>query len=475
MKVLSIKQASFKPTIALGIALASISVGSAVIESQLWSGGSKAIAVLPSQAQSAIEETLPALASARKQAASLKPEAPINLPEDVGTYFGVVAGGGAPSYNEIALEKNVLYFQRSLLHLGLDPIKAHLFFANGNSGEETIRYLDEQGQEQFKVPEIPHLDGAATQGNAKAWFEAIAKAPKKCPSFFYFTGHGAYNPENEDNNWMLLWQDAFVSVKDMAGWLDKLPANENAPFVTMMAQCYSGSFANLIYEQGDPQRPVALQTRCGFFATVADRPSVGCTPAVNEADYKDYSSSFFAGLTGRDRTGNAVSSADYNQDGDVSYAEAHAFAKVDEETTDWPISTVEAWLQRPLQGSTEKGFLVQPMSNWVAIARPEQQYVIRSLADKLGFDVSRSYLRNELMQEKPPANTVEEAYRKRLEMELLNVAAEAQLRQEGDFNQVKTLDRLIECEAGLWEAQGNRVEEEQLENRLETRQNEHLI
>ena len=35
------------------------------------------------------------------------------LPTNVETYFGAVAGGGAPSYNEIALEKNLLYFQRS--------------------------------------------------------------------------------------------------------------------------------------------------------------------------------------------------------------------------------------------------------------------------------------------------------------------------------------------------------------------------
>lgn len=452
-KSASTKQPSIKPVLALGIALGSLSVGTAVIQSQVLSGSASAISHLPPPMQSAIESSVPALASARKQAASLRPEAPINLPTDVGTYFGVVAGGGAPSYNEIALEKNVLYFQRSLLHLNLDPIKAHLFFANGNSGEATVRYLDENDEEQFKPPAIPNLDGAATQGNTQAWFESIAQAPKKCPSFFYFTGHGAYNPENKDNNWLLLWQEAFVSVKDMAGWLDKLPANEETPFVTMMAQCYSGSFANLIYEQGDPQRPVALQTRCGFFATVAERPSVGCTPAVNEADYKDYSSSFFAGLTGRDRTGNIVSSADYNQDGDISYAEAHAFAKVDEATTDWPISTVEAWLQRPLRSSQKKGFLVQSMSNWIAIARPEQQYVIQSLAAKLNFDPSDSYLRNELSQAAPESNTVEEAYRKRLEMELLNVAAEAQLRQEGDLQQIKILDRLIQCEAGLWQAE----------------------
>ena len=343
-----------------------------------------------------------------------------------------------------------LYFQRSLSFLNLDPVKANIFFANGNSGEPTVRYLDENDQEQFKPPEIPNLDGAATQGNTEAWFEALTQTSKKCPSFFYFTGHGAYNLENKDNNWLLLWQEAFISVKEMAGWLDKLPANEETPFVTMMAQCYSGSFANLIYEKGDPNRPVALQTRCGFFATVADRPSVGCTPAVNEADYKDYSSSFFAGLTGRDRIGNPVSSADYNEDDNISYAEAHAFAKVDEATTDWPISTVEAWLQRPLNSSVKTGFLVQPMTSWMAIARPEQQYVIQSLADKLDFNLSQSYLRNELDKGTPKANTVEEAYRKRLEMELLNVAAEAQLRQIGDVKQIETLERLIECEAGLW-------------------------
>lgn len=451
MKALSIRQPSIKPVVALGVALASLSIGSVVIDSQLLSGGAKAIAHLPAPMQSAIERSIPALASTRKQAASLRPEALIALPTDVNTYFGVVAGGGAPSYNEIALEKNVLYFARSLSYLDFDPIKATLFFANGNSGEATVRYLDNNDNEQFKAPEIPNLDGAATQGNTEAWFQALAQAEKQCPSFFYFTGHGAHNTENEDNNWLVLWQEAFVSVKDMAGWLDKLPADPDTPFVTMMAQCYSGSFANLIYVNGDPEQPVALQTRCGFFATVASRPSVGCTPAVNEADYKDYSSSFFAGLTGRDRINTPVSSADYNQDNRISYAEAHAFAKVDEETTDWPISTVEAWLQRPLLSSTKTGFLVQPIDRWQAIARPEQQYVIQSLTAKLNFTPSQSYLRNQLDKGAPEANTVEEAYRKRLEMELLNIAAEAQLRQTANAKQIAILDKLIKCEAGTWQ------------------------
>ncbi len=444
-------QPSIKPVIILGVALACLSTGSVVVESQMRSVWARSRPFLPSSLQLAIEKILPAQSSAYRQTISLKPEVPVVLPTDVDTYFGAIAGGGAPSYNEIALEKNVLYFARSLSYLDFDPLKAKLFFANGNSGEATVRYLDNNDNEQFKAPEIPNLDGAATQGNTKAWFQALAQAEKQCPSFFYFTGHGAHNTKNEDNNWLVLWQEAFVSVKDMAGWLDKLPADPDTPFVTMMAQCYSGSFANLIYVNGDPEQPVALQTRCGFFATVASRPSVGCTPAVNEADYKDYSSSFFAGLTGRDRTNTPVSSADYNQDNRISYAEAHAFSKVDEETTDWPISTVEAWLQRPLLSSTKTGFLVQPIDRWQAIARPEQQYVIQSLTAKLNFTPSQSYLRNQLDKGAPEANTVEEAYRKRLEMELLNIAAEAQLRQTANAKQIAILDKLIKCEAGTWQ------------------------
>lgn len=258
---------------------------------------------------------------------------------------------------------------------------------------------------------------------------------------------------------MILWQEAFVTVKEFTSWLDPLPADQ--PFVTMMAQCYSGSFANIIYENGDPQQPVALQTRCGFFATVASRPSVGCTPAVNEADYKDYSSSFFAGLTGRDRIGNPVSSADYNQDGTISYAEAHAFAKVDEETTDWPISTVESWLQRQIDDATVTEILDTPMADLHSQARPEQQYVIASLAAKLNFDLQRSYTdnqatnnqatNNQSTESSPESNTVEEAYHVRLQMELANVGAEIRIRTLQDAEQIAVLDKILDCEAGSWQ------------------------
>ncbi|WP_008309801.1 hypothetical protein [Leptolyngbya sp. PCC 6406] len=370
---------------------------------------------------------------------------------DQPTEFLVVAGGGAPSYNEIALEKNVLYFQRTLDFLGIDLGRASVFFANGNDGRATVRYLDPAGREQFKVPEIPNLQGAATRSNTQSWFQRYPTTPagsRGCPAFFYFTGHGELNQANLNNNALIHWGEQRLSVQELGTLLDQWP--QEIPFVTMMAQCYAGSFANLIYEGGDPRRSVALQSRCGFFATVKERPSVGCTPLVNEADYKDYSSSFFAGLSGRDRVGNSVPSADYDQDGSISYAEAHAFAKVDEETPDWPISTVEVWLQERATRSDISTLLSTPIATWQGLARPEQRYVITALAAKLGRPLSQPLGERLPRSGHGGGNEVRQAYHMRLRMELINVAMEQAVRASGDTTAIATLDKLLACEARTW-------------------------
>ena len=51
-------------------------------------------------------------------------------------YFLLVAGGGAPSYNEIALEKNVLYFQRTMSLLGFEPASASFFSLTAMTGKQ---------------------------------------------------------------------------------------------------------------------------------------------------------------------------------------------------------------------------------------------------------------------------------------------------------------------------------------------------
>ncbi len=359
--------------------------------------------------------------------------------------FLVVAGGASPSNNEIALEKNVLYFQRTLRHLGYNPTAATIYFANGNNGQPSIRYLDNRGRQQFKVPQIPNLNGSSTVANVQRWFQQTGRSPSTHGVFFYFTGHGDLNQRNPNNNAMMLWNNQRMTVQDFAGLLDRMPADK--PVVTMMAQCFSGSFANFVYQGGDPRRPLAAQSRCGFFATIKTLPSVGCTPAVNEADYRDYSSSFFAGLSGKSRIGQAVASADYDRDGKVSFTEAHAFAKVDEFTTDLPVSTSEVWLQERASEQEVKAIFDRPMEQILRTARPEQRYVITSLMRKFNLAPQRSY--RQATGNLRFRTAEDESYIVRLGMELVNVAVEQKIRA-GAGEERADLDKLLKCERGSW-------------------------
>jgi hypothetical protein len=367
-----------------------------------------------------------------------------------GYNFLVLGGGGEPAHNEIALEKNALYFQRTLRVFGVDPAEASIYFANGNDGQETVRYLDQDSKERFKAPEIPHLKGPSTRTSFQEWLSRSLQERPRRPVFLYFTGHGGLNGSNSDNNYLMLWDERSLSVRSLSRALDRL--SPETPVVAVMSQCFAGSFANFIYPGGDPQEPVAAQPRCGFFATVKSRTSVGCTPEVDEADYRDYSSSFFAGLSGYNRVGQSVASADYDQNGRVSFAEAHAFAKVDAETSDWPVSTSEVWLQRKVLESDEEEIVSRPLLEVLQGARPEQRHVIESLARRLGLEVGQSLVQSEEQLRRSVTSDVQSAYAVRLWMELLNLGMETKLRGEGEPRTLEVLDRLLACEQGSWHA-----------------------
>lgn len=357
--------------------------------------------------------------------------------------FLVFAGGGSPRNNEIALEKNVLYFQRTLRELSYKASDADVFFANGITGEATVRYINEQRQQQFKVPQIPHLLGASTLLNFQQWMQEQSDRALKNPLFFYFTGHGIPNE-------ILLWGGNNLSVRHFSRQLDLLPAN--TPITTVMAQCFAGSFADFIYQDGDRNKSLSPQTRCGFFATIRTRPSVGCTPEVDESDYKDYSSSFFAGLSGRSRTGEPVNSADYNRDGIVSYNEAHAFSKIDMQTMDMPISTLETWLQEQMNGREKSKVLNQKIEDILPTARPEQKQVVNFIARRFSFNPQQSYRKNlrRIPQDLRKNDEVTIAYLMRLRMELLNIAQEKAVRESDNETAIAILNRLLRCERGSW-------------------------
>lgn len=145
------------------------------------------------------------------------------------------------------------------------------------------------------------------------------------------------------NNILHLWNGSSMSVTEWTQKLDALPPD--VPVVAIMVQCYSGGFGNFIFAGGNPQNGIAEHSRCGFFSTVPDRVAAGCTPNVNEADYREYSSYFFEALSGESRTGERVKQPDYDNDGRTSLLEAHAYTVLNADTIDIPVRTADVYLR----------------------------------------------------------------------------------------------------------------------------------
>ncbi len=105
----------------------------------------------------------------------------------------------------------------------------------------------------------------------------------------YVTDHGKKNEANLDNNTIVLWGES-LSVKEFGMMLDRLPAGIR--IVSLMSQCFSGSFANLMYDlRGEPSGDV-----CGYYSSAADRPAYGCYPENRGKDNVGHSFRFFEGI-----------------------------------------------------------------------------------------------------------------------------------------------------------------------------------
>jgi hypothetical protein len=150
----------------------------------------------------------------------------------------------------------------------------------------------------------------------------------------------------------------------------------------VMVQCYAGSFANVLFDGGDPEGAVIDRKIAGFFAAPRERTAAGCTPELNEAEYHDFTSYFFAALTGRDRVGRVVKSADYNRDGRVGMDEAYAYTLAHDASIDVPVCTTDIFLRRFVTTANEEIFQTG-YSQVRAWATPAQRAALEELSRPL--------------------------------------------------------------------------------------------
>jgi hypothetical protein len=385
-------------------------------------------------------------------------------------YFLTIGGGYSPTGNQLSLERNVIFQQTVLAEQRPDKPRYDVYFADGSDGMRDLQCRDPDFEKNcpparrmmaelfgdadsmdlfYRTNQVQGLAGPAEKSLIRRRMRDLSRELKPGDRLLvYVTGHGGpaddsdddedeedydYEYDEDSQTWrardrqsngdedrnrydtsFYMWDNDSVSASEFAGWLDRLP--HEVEVVLVMVQCFAGGFAHTIFQQADADLGLAPHARCGFFAQVHNRGAAGCTADANEADYEEYSSYFWSALAGKTRTGQAIESADYNADGRVSFAEAHAFAIIESDTIDVPVRTTGALLQRysrqPRQRrrrpneDDENSFgrvlgslssqspqarpqgLIQasgPFARLMESARPDQRAILERLPAKLGL------------------------------------------------------------------------------------------
>lgn len=321
-------------------------------------------------------------------------------------HFLTIGGGSSAQNNQVSLEKNVLYLQRFLQAAGLAGMPHEILFSDGNGGARDLQFEDPKFDApavnqllaeifnlqsglttQYRPHAIPHLWGPSGRVSIARWFDTVgAKLDDGDRLIIYFSGHGGRGKgEPPTNQTLAMWNEPGMTVKEFTALLEKLPPRVNV--VLIMVQCFGGGFADVLYTDADPVKGLSPRNRCGFFATLPTRVAAGCTPDVDEENYREYSTSFWAALYGQARTGEKVSCPDYDGDGHTCLAEAHAYTVIHSDTIDIPMKTSDAFLRRFSKSKSQSAAdLLASDANFdalLAAAAPVDRIVLSDLSAAL--------------------------------------------------------------------------------------------
>lgn len=286
-------------------------------------------------------------------------------------YFLTIGGGYQPDGNQASLEANVLFFQDVLLKKHSGGRTQATFFADGNDPQPDLQVLstplsnaanavDDQTKSvtrlleklyafrgndsvEYRNHHIENVSGPNLPLSIRASLQHMCGSMKKGDRLFvYVTAHGSEaKSRNKFNTSIDCWDKQSIAAREFENWLDEVPPT--VPVVMVMAQCYCGGFAHTIFDNASRGQGLVEQLRVGFFAQQHDLPAAGCRPDIENDE--EYSSFFWGAFVGRSRTGKLMTDADFNKDGSVSFAEAHAHAMLTSQTIDIPLRSSEVVLR----------------------------------------------------------------------------------------------------------------------------------
>ncbi len=314
----------------------------------------------------------------------------------------LLVGGGPDKENNTAQIEEHLRFVTSLVPPSPGRI---LLFADGKLSSRDLSYTDSthltpaqraldvllpnDGLGAKVLTRAPIL-GATLDGPSKlpsldrAFHRLAALSGRNSPPvLLYFAGHGSQDDDRNKTSLYDLWGDDDLDPATLLREIDILPPR--VPVVLVMAQCFSGGFADVLFKKANPDQPLNARPITGFFASESDREAAGCGTETNSPLYQDFSSYFFGALCGRDKLGRRVDGADYDGDGRVTCHEAWCYALIHDDSIDTPVCTSMIFLRR-YSDVPDATIFASPWHTLIESATPAEHAALEALSAKLGLD-----------------------------------------------------------------------------------------
>lgn len=324
-------------------------------------------------------------------------------------YLFTIGGGPNAEDSQASIEQNILYYRSIAEKLGIRPERHEIYFASGKGDQPDVcfdgsantpainRRLAELFNESsgvdlsFRHHAIPGVAGPATRTAILNRLHEIAAEIKPDDRLFlYVSGHGGEGTPLS-NGHIYAWGHENLTVRDLAAAFDRFPPETTVAMV--MVQCYAGTFANLLFLDGDPAKGLAPHRRVGFYATIGSQPAAGCDPDVHVARPEEYSTYFFSAASGHDRDGKPFDGADKGLDvdknGRVTFAEAHVYSLIAAPTIDVSCKTSDLLLQTYSRLDHRDASLLafdRDYSKLLAAAPPAEARVLEELSKSLKLE-----------------------------------------------------------------------------------------
>ena len=316
--------------------------------------------------------------------------------------YALLVGGGPDVESNAAQIEGHVRFVAGLLR---PSSKRILLFADGKADHPTVSYADTRASADAqralailladhdtvepvltRPPELDvPLDGPARLRDFHRGLATLSAqvAKRPAPLLLYFAGHGTQDEKDETNTRYDLWDNDELNVRVLSTELARLP--RGVPVVLVMAQCFSGAFADVLFPGGDSKPGAAPVNVAGFFSAQKDQEAAGCSYATERADYQDFSSYFFGALCGQDRFGDKVAGADYDGNGAVSLHEAFCYALIHDRSSDTPVCTSDVYL-RSRASLPDATIFGTPYQEAREAGTPAQRAVLEALSQQLGLE-----------------------------------------------------------------------------------------